>query len=157
EGPKASAVSCNAEWIQYNERSWGLYDLGYTASAEYTTSQGLPNGACWSTVRPEIYNDPHTGPLTTLCDSIPPALGPRETLTAWYPGTGPCYTTWDTYSGTTRFYRTQESAEPSCSLNTEACIPIWSTYDSLSASYVSAHPTPTEGDTASPLRPSSCP
>lgn len=157
EGPKAAAVSCNAEWIQYNVRSRSLWGLGATSSTMTTTSYGFSDGACWSKVRPEIFNDPHTGPLTTLCDGIPRALGPRETVTAWYPGTGPCITTWDTFTGLSSIYRQPESSAPSCSLNTPECAPIWSTYSSLDSEYSSAHRTPTEGDTASPIRPSKCP
>lgn len=149
-------VTCNAKWIQYNERSWNLWSLGPTSTATLTDSYAESQGACRTSTFPESYSDTHTGQVTTLCDGIPRALGPRESVTEYFPGTGPCSTTFMTYTDVTEYYR-EPKPSPTCSLNTKVCIPVWSTYSALSSSYSSAHPTPTDGDTASPIRPSSCP
>ncbi|PWY72941.1 hypothetical protein BO70DRAFT_399018 [Aspergillus heteromorphus CBS 117.55] len=91
-GPQASAVSCNAAWMEY---------------VEHIT------GACKTHVRREDWNDPHpNGPITTLCDGIPRALGPVGMITTWLPGTGPCLTSTKTYTYTFPIYREPSPALP---------------------------------------------
>ncbi|PKY04280.1 hypothetical protein P168DRAFT_304585 [Aspergillus campestris IBT 28561] len=155
-GPSASAVLCNAEWVEYDGRASGLSSLGATSTSTIYEPYPTSTGACNTKVWGEGWHDTHTGPVTTLCDTIPRALGPRETLTSFWPGTGPCSTFQMTESTTKPVYRSPDPA-PSCSLNTRDCIAIWSTYSSLSSAYRSAVPTPPPGDTNSPIRPTSCP
>ncbi|KAJ5408928.1 hypothetical protein N7509_002811 [Penicillium cosmopolitanum] len=155
-GPKASAVSCNAEWVEYAGRSEGLRSLGPTATSISLGSYGTSEGACRTFVSPEAWSDTHTGPLTTLCDGIPRALGPRETATQYYPGTGPCITGYTTYTNTETLYR-EPSPVPDCALETSDCIPIWQTYSSLSSSWEDSIITSMPGDTNSPIRPADCP
>ncbi|KAB8249501.1 hypothetical protein BDV35DRAFT_136939 [Aspergillus flavus] len=155
-GPEASAVSCNAEWVEFDGRATGLESLGATSTSTiystYTTSTGACNTQIWG----EGWDDPHTGPVTTLCDGIPRALGPREYSTTYWPGTGPCSSFIATETTTTLVYRSP-SPTPSCSLNTEECIPIWQTYTSLRDAYYASITTATPGDTNSPIAPGSCP
>ncbi|PGG96738.1 hypothetical protein AJ79_09466 [Helicocarpus griseus UAMH5409] len=155
-GPGASAVTCNALWIEYSERSRGLIRLGPTLISESVGSYGKSDGACRSSATPEKWSDIHSGPLTTLCDGIPRALGPRETATRYFPGTGPCVTSLVAYTVTDRFYHSAEPT-PTCTLDTEDCIPIRRTYYSLSSSYRDAHTTTPAGDTEHPLLPWDCP
>ncbi|KAJ5973385.1 hypothetical protein N7481_010595 [Penicillium waksmanii] len=68
-GPEASAVSCNAEWVEYAGRSEGLWSLGPTATSISLGSYATSEGACRTYVSPEAWSDTHTGPLTTLCDA----------------------------------------------------------------------------------------
>ncbi|RJE23614.1 hypothetical protein PHISCL_04070 [Aspergillus sclerotialis] len=156
KGPKASVVTCNAEWIEYRGRDIALIDFGPTSTSTYIGSYAVSEGACRTSTDLESYSDTHTGPVTTLCDGIPRALGPRETVTKYFPGTGPCVSSMSTFTNFDDVYR-EPTYTPTCSLNTKVCIPVWSTYESLSSKYTSAHPDPPEGDTASPIRPWSCP
>lgn len=95
--------------------------------------------------------------MTTLCDGIPRALGPRETVTAYYPGDGPCIEGYRTYTYTDTFYREPPSSPPDCTLQTSECIPIYSTYSSSRGSWWDDPSTSTPGDTNSPIRPWACP
>ncbi|KAF7118413.1 hypothetical protein CNMCM5793_007930 [Aspergillus hiratsukae] len=155
-GPGASAVICNAQWVEYNGRADGLASLGATSTSTSYWITPTSAGACNTEVWPEGPGDPHTGPITTLCDGITRALGPREYLTSYWPGTGPCSTSTVTESDTTLLYRSP-SPSPSCELNTQDCIPIWQTYSSRLASYYSSVTTEIPGDTNSPIRPTQCP
>ncbi|KAE8383085.1 hypothetical protein BDV26DRAFT_303987 [Aspergillus bertholletiae] len=155
-GPGASAVSCNAEWVEYNERVSGLESLGATSTATVYSSYLTSAGACHTNIWGEGWSDPHAGPVTTLCDGIPRALGPRESFTSYWPGTGPCSSFMATETTTTLVYRSP-APSPSCELNTQDCIPIWQTYTSLSKAYTSSVTTSIPGDTNSPIRPESCP
>ncbi|KAE8396327.1 hypothetical protein BDV23DRAFT_143853 [Aspergillus alliaceus] len=155
-GPGASDVICAAKWIQYRGRSLGLLGLGPTATSTVTTLSTTSTGACWSRVGPEIYSDTHTGPLTTLCDGYPRALGPRETATEYYPGTGPCSTSSYPRNHTTTLY-IEPSASPTCRPQSEGCISAWQTYRSLSSEYHASITSPIPGDTRSPLPPNDCP
>ncbi|RDW72742.1 uncharacterized protein DSM5745_07914 [Aspergillus mulundensis] len=155
-GPDASAVSCNAAWIEYARRSTELHSLGPTTTSPYYGSYTTSEGACRTSVTAEDWSDTHTGPLTTLCDGAPRALGPRETVTAYYPGTGPCSTWVKTNTYTSTLYR-DPGATPDCTLEVSECIPIWSTYSELSSSYQDSIITSVPGDTNSPIRPWDCP
>ncbi|THC95547.1 hypothetical protein EYZ11_004972 [Aspergillus tanneri] len=156
DGPEASAVSCNAAWAEYGERSHGLWSLGPTATTTSTGFYPTSEGACRTSTSLEEWSDTHTGPVTTLCDGHPRGLGPRETATGYYPGTGPCITSTKTYSNVESVYRLP-SPSPTCSLHTTDCAGIWETYLRRSSEYDSAHPTRSSGDTASPIRPTHCP
>ncbi|RHZ44344.1 uncharacterized protein CDV56_102534 [Aspergillus thermomutatus] len=154
-GPEASVVTCNAKWVEYFGRSTGLRSLGPTGTSISYIPYPTSAGACRTSSSLEEYSDTHTGPVTTLCDGIPRALGPRETVTSYYPGTGPCSSYTTTFSNTVDLYR--EPPAPDCTLNTQECIPIWSTYRELSSSYYDSITTVTLGDTNSPIPPVSCP
>ncbi|KAL4893650.1 hypothetical protein BDV59DRAFT_176884 [Aspergillus ambiguus] len=156
EGPEASVVSCNAAWIEHDARATELHSLGPTSTFLYYESVLTSQGACETSVFPEGWDDIHTGPVTTLCDGIPRALGPRESITRYYPGTGPCTYSSKTYTRTSTLYYEPDD-EPSCSLNTQECIPIWSTYKSLSSSYRASITATIPGDTNSPIEPEACP
>lgn len=149
-------VSCNAAWVEYLGRSSGLRSLGPTATTTSLGSYATSEGACRTSVSAERWSNSHAGPLTTLCDDIPRALGPRETVTAYYPGTGPCVTGYTTYTNTDTLYR-EPSPVPDCPLETSECIPIWETYSSRSNSYWDSIVTSIPGDTNSPIRPGECP
>lgn len=155
KGPKAHVVTCNAKWVEYYGRSTGLRSLGPTGTSISYEPYPTSEGACRTSSSLENYSDTHTGPVTTLCDGIPRALGPRETVTSYYPGTGPCVSSTTTFSYTVELYR--EPKEPKCKLNEEKCIPIWSTYRELSSEYYHTVTTVTPGDTKSPIPPYSCP
>ncbi|KAL4933027.1 uncharacterized protein BDV17DRAFT_145450 [Aspergillus undulatus] len=154
-GPSASAVTCNAEWIEWAMRSTGLWSLGATAISTSLGSYATSEGACRTSVSPEAWSDTHTGPLTTLCDGKPRALGPRETVTRYYPGTGDCITGQSTFTRTTSMYR-EPGPSPDCTLNTEVCATIWSTFRELSSSYRDSVSTTIPGDTNSPISPWDC-
>lgn len=156
DGPEASAVSCNAEWVEYNERATGLESLGATSTSTFYSSYVTSSGACTTVIRGENALDTHTGPVTTLCDGVTRALGPRESVTNYQPGTGPCSTFTVTETSTTEVFRSP-TPTPECSLNTQDCIPIWQTYTSLSSAYIASVTTQVPGDTKSPIRPRSCP
>ncbi|KAE8147172.1 hypothetical protein BDV25DRAFT_169266 [Aspergillus avenaceus] len=155
-GPEASAVSCNAEWVEYDGRATGLASLGVTSTSTYYETYTTSAGACNTYIWGEGWNDPHTGPVTTLCDDIPRALGPRESSTSYWPGTGPCSSYEMTETLTTVVYRSP-SPTPSCELNRQDCIPIWKTYSELRSAWSATATTTTPGDTNSPIRPRSCP
>ncbi|KAL4747523.1 hypothetical protein BDW72DRAFT_11955 [Aspergillus terricola var. indicus] len=155
-GPSASAVSCNAAWIEYARRSTELRSLGPTATSPSLATYMTSEGACRTSVEPEAWSNTHSGPLTTLCDGIPRALGPREMATEYYPGTGPCVSSYETDTYTQTFYR-EPSVTPDCTLETSDCITIWQTYSSLSSSWRDSVVTSTPGDTNSPIRPYDCP
>ncbi|KAL4805633.1 hypothetical protein BDV18DRAFT_139572 [Aspergillus unguis] len=155
-GPQASAVSCAAAWVEYSGRSTGLTSLGGTSTSTSLGSYITSEGACRTSVSLERWSNTHSGPLTTLCDDIPRALGPRETVTQYYPGDGPCVEGYSTYSSVETFYR-EPSETPDCTLQTSECIPIWSSYSSLRSSWWDAVPTSTPGDTDSPIAPRACP
>ncbi|PLB53611.1 hypothetical protein P170DRAFT_469099 [Aspergillus steynii IBT 23096] len=156
DGPEASVVSCNAEWIEYEARSTELWSLGPTATTTSFGSYPSSSGACRTSFSDERWSDTHTGPLTTLCDGAPRALGPRETATGYYPGTGPCSSFDVTYSERSSLYRSP-SPMPTCTLEIEDCVGIWETYSSRSSAWRSSISTSTYGDTAKPIRPWSCP
>ncbi|KAJ5856352.1 uncharacterized protein N7529_010296 [Penicillium soppii] len=155
-GPKASAVSCNAEWVEYQGRASGLESLGATSTSTLFSPYVTSTGACRSEIRGEELHDIHTGPVTTLCDGVTRALGPRESITHYWPGTGPCSSFTATETSTTLVYRSP-SPTPGCELNTQDCIPIWETYTSLRDAYQSSVTTQIPGDINSPIRPESCP
>ncbi|KAL2819268.1 hypothetical protein BDW59DRAFT_181689 [Aspergillus cavernicola] len=155
-GPQASAVSCNAAWVEYAGRSTGLRSLGSTATTTSLGSYATSEGACRTSVSLEDWSNTHAGPLTTLCDDAPRALGPRETVTAYYPGTGPCVTGYSTFTNTETLYR-EPTPVPDCTLQTSECIAIWSTWSTLSSSWRDSIVTSTPGDTNSPIRPGDCP
>ncbi|KAE8394951.1 hypothetical protein BDV23DRAFT_145946 [Aspergillus alliaceus] len=155
-GPGASDVVCAAKWMQYNTRSIKLISLGATATSTMTTFSTTSTGACRSSIRPEVYSDTHTGPVTTLCDGYPRALGPREIITWYYPGIGPCSTFSLPHNHTTTLY-VEPSASPTCTPQLEGCIGIWQTFSSLSREYHASITSPLPGDTRSPLRPNNCP
>ncbi|KAB8075204.1 hypothetical protein BDV29DRAFT_172435 [Aspergillus leporis] len=155
-GPKASAVSCNAKWVDYDGRASGLESLGATSTSTYYIPYTTSSGACNTQVWGEGWDDPHTGPVTTLCDGVTRALGPRESLTSYWPGTGPCNTYVVTETTTTPVYRSP-SPTPECELNTQHCIPIWQTYSNLLTAYSNSITTEIPGDTNSPIEPGSCP
>ncbi|KAL4891047.1 hypothetical protein BDV59DRAFT_209217 [Aspergillus ambiguus] len=159
-GPKASAVSCNAEWVEYHGRATGLRSLGVTATSTYTTTYEARTGVCYTQTETENYFATHTGPVTTLCDGIPRALGPLESSIVYGPDpTGECGTSTGTATRSTWVYRSP-SPTPSCQLNTADCIAIWSTYSSLSSSYSSyteSASITTSGDIHSPIKPDGCP
>ncbi|EAU30088.1 conserved hypothetical protein [Aspergillus terreus NIH2624] len=155
-GPKASAVSCNAAWVQFDERARGLESLGATSTSTSFPSYITSTGACNTNIRGEGLHDTHTGPVTTLCDGVPRALGPRESITEFWPGTGPCSSFMVTETSTTLVYRSP-SPTPKCKLNTRDCIPVWQTYNSLQQAYYSSITTEIPGDTKSPIRPGRCP
>ncbi|KAL4879935.1 hypothetical protein BJY04DRAFT_192691 [Aspergillus karnatakaensis] len=156
DGPQASAVSCNAAWVEWSGRSTELRSLGSTATSESTGSYATSTGACRTSVTPEAWSNTHSGPLTTLCDGIPRALGSREIATAYYPGDGPCSEGFRTFTNTETLYR-NPSDQPQCTLQTSECIPIWSTWSSLSSSWRDSIITSAPGDTNSPIRPWECP
>ncbi|KKK20447.1 hypothetical protein ARAM_002903 [Aspergillus rambellii] len=155
-GPKASAVWCDAAFVEYAGRSSGLRSLGPTAIITSLESFTTSEGACRTSISPEGWSNTHSGPLTTLCDGVGRALGPRETATAYYPGNGPCVTGYSTYTVQSSLYRAP-SPVPSCTLQTGDCIPIWETYSSLSSAYFSSVTTVPPGDTNSPIAPWDCP
>ncbi|KAE8381693.1 hypothetical protein BDV26DRAFT_254866 [Aspergillus bertholletiae] len=155
-GPGASDVICAAQWMQYNARSSGLSQLGPTKTTTVTVYTPTSTGACRTSIHPEGYSDAHTGPMTTLCDGHARALGPRETATAYYPGTGPCSTFSLSAVEPTTLYR-EPSASPTCRAELEGCIGVWQTYSSLSSAYAASVTSPIPGDTRSPLRPQNCP
>ncbi|KAE8349881.1 hypothetical protein BDV28DRAFT_52453 [Aspergillus coremiiformis] len=155
-GPGATDVICAAQWMQYYVRSTGLSQLGATATSTVTTSSPTSTGACRTSTYAEGYVDVHTGPVTTLCDGYPRALGPRETAKRYYPGTGPCNTFSQTETITTTLYR-MPSALPDCKPQLEGCIGVWQTYSSLSSEYEASITAPIPGDIKSPLRPLNCP
>ncbi|KAL4868393.1 hypothetical protein BDV12DRAFT_102958 [Aspergillus spectabilis] len=155
-GPGASAVLCNAAWVEWSGRSSGLRSLGSTGTSESVGSYATSEGACRTSISPEAWSDTHAGPLTTLCDGVPRALGSREIVTRYYPATGPCVTGYTTYTNTDTLYR-EPSDVPECALQTSECIPIWQTYSSLSSSWRDSIITSTPGDTNSPIRPGDCP
>ena len=130
--------------------------LGVTGTTTSFGSYATSEGACRTSVSLEKWSDTHTGPLTTLCDDIPRAVGPREIVTKYYPGTGPCVTGYTTYSNVEELYR-EPSQTPHCTLQTSECIPIWSTWSTLSSSWRSSIVTSSYGDTNSPIRPLDCP
>ncbi|KAL3443283.1 hypothetical protein BJX65DRAFT_200021 [Aspergillus insuetus] len=156
-GPKASAVTCNAEWVEWAGRSGELWSLGPTSTTTSLGSYATSEGACRTSVSLEAWSDTHTGSLTTLCDGAPRALGPRETVTRYYPGDGECVTGYRTFTETDTFYREPPSPSPTCPLETSDCVTIWQTYSSLSSEWRSANPTTTPGDTNSPIPPYDCP
>lgn len=156
DGPGAAAVTCNAEWIEYNGRASGLWSLGATSTSTIYSSYLTSSGACTTELRGEDLHDTHTGPVTTLCDGATRALGPRESITQYWPGTGPCSSFMLTETTTTLVYRSP-SPTPSCTLNTQECIPIWETYSSLSSAFHSPYTTEVWGDINNPIRPESCP
>ncbi|KAL5365520.1 hypothetical protein BJX96DRAFT_181742 [Aspergillus floccosus] len=156
DGPQASIVSCNAAWVEHDARAVELHSLGPTSTALYYEPGITSEGACETSTFAEGWDDPHTGPVTTLCDGVPRALGPLESITRYYPGTGPCSTITTTYTGTNTFYYEPDSV-PSCSLNTQECIPIWKSYESLWTSWYQTRTTSTPGDTNSPIPPYACP
>ncbi|KAF9894416.1 hypothetical protein FE257_007919 [Aspergillus nanangensis] len=152
-GAEASAVSCNAEWIQHDGRASELQSLGSLSTTTYETSYAASSGLCYTDTFTESWNDAYSGPATTLCDGIPRALQPLQTSTSYWPDTtGPCVTFFGTDTMTTEVYRSP-SPTPDCSLSTEDCIPIWSTYSSLHSDYTGSTP----GDTNSPIAPEHCP
>ncbi|KAL3466966.1 hypothetical protein BJX64DRAFT_274291 [Aspergillus heterothallicus] len=155
-GPSASAVSCNAEWVEWAGRSSGLWSLGATSYSTSLGSYATSEGACRTSVSLEQWSDTHTGSLTTLCDGAPRAVGPRETVTRYYPGDGDCVTGYQTFTETSTFYR-EPSPSPTCPLETSDCVTIWQTYSSLSSEWRSANPTTTPGDTKQPIPPYDCP
>ncbi|KAF7617111.1 hypothetical protein F9C07_6714 [Aspergillus flavus] len=155
-GPGASDVICAAQWMQYDERSRGLSSLGPTKTTTVTLYTPTSTGACRTSIHPEQYSDTHTGPVTTLCDGVARALGPRETATEYYPGTGPCSTFSESRIATTTVNR-EPSASPTCRAELEGCIGVWQTYSSLSSEYAASITSPIPGDTRSPLRPAHCP
>ncbi|KAL2871698.1 uncharacterized protein BJX67DRAFT_369777 [Aspergillus lucknowensis] len=155
-GPSASIVSCNAAWVEWSGRSSELRSLGATATSTSLGSYATSEGACRTSVSLERYSDTHTGALTTLCDGVPRALGPRETVTQYYPGPGQCVTGYSTYTNTETLYR-EPTPIPECTLQTSECIPIWQTYSSLSSSWRDSIITSTPGDTNSPIAPYDCP
>ncbi|KNG90541.1 hypothetical protein ANOM_001508 [Aspergillus nomiae NRRL 13137] len=104
-GPEASAVSCNAEWVEYDGRASGLESLGATSTSTIYSTYVTSTGACNTQIWGEGWDDPHAGPVTTLCDGIPRALGPREYSTTYWPGTGPCSSFIATETTTTLVYR----------------------------------------------------
>ncbi|KAI9372203.1 hypothetical protein BJX61DRAFT_542902 [Aspergillus egyptiacus] len=154
-GPKATAVSCNAAWIEHAGRSTGLRSLGPTAVTTSLGSYATSEGACRTSISLEKWSNTHTGPLTTLCDGAPRALGTREIVTAYYPGTGPCETSYRTYTNVDTLYR-EPSPVPECTLQNSDCIAIWSTYYESSSSWRSSIITSVPGDTNSPIRPWDC-
>ncbi|KAJ5348242.1 uncharacterized protein N7506_001495 [Penicillium brevicompactum] len=156
DGPEASVVSCNAEWVEYNERATGLGYLGVTSTSTSYSPYFTSTGACSTEVRLEGRLDPHTGPVTTLCDGVTRALGPRETVTDYWPGTGPCVSSELTWTEVLQLTRTPSSI-PSCTLNVQDCIPIWQTYSSLSSAYQASVTSTISGDINSPIEPSACP
>lgn len=143
-GPKAHVVTCNAKWVEYYGWSTGLRLLGPTATSISYEPYPTSEGACRTSSSLENYSDTHTGPVTTHCDGIPRALG-----------TGPCSSSTATFLYTVELHR--EPKAPKCSLNTQKCILIWSTYSELSSSYFHTVTTVTPGDTNSPIPPYSCP
>lgn len=155
-GPGASAVSCNAEWVEYKKRVNNLMAMGATSTSTITETYPSSTGACTKQVWPEGPGDPHTGPVTTACDGIPRALGPLEYLTSYWPGTGPCSTAMLSSTWMTPIYRSP-SPSPTCHLNARDCIPIWQTYHSRFAAYAESVTTEIPGDTNSPIRPVNCP
>lgn len=155
-GPGASAVSCNAQWVEYIGRASGLVSMGATSTSTITETYPSSTGACNTEVWPEGPGDPHTGPVTTLCDGIARALGPLEYSTSYWPGTGPCSTAILTSTDTTPVYRSP-SPSPDCQLNSQDCIPIWETYTSRYYSYLDSMTTEIPGDTNRPIRPTACP
>ncbi|EAW11687.1 uncharacterized protein ACLA_093860 [Aspergillus clavatus NRRL 1] len=154
-GPDAAAVTCNAKWVEYIGRSTELQSLGPTATTTSYDYYPSSDGACRTSTFLEGWDDHHTGPVTTLCDGTPRALGPRETVTSYYPGTGPCSTLTATYTNIVSLYREPEA--PDCTLNTQECIPIWQTYSSRSSQYYNSITTVSTADTNSPIDPWSCP
>ncbi|KAE8154104.1 hypothetical protein BDV25DRAFT_126782 [Aspergillus avenaceus] len=155
-GPDASYVTCAAQYMQYDERSFALHSLGPTGTTTITTHSPTSTGACTTSTYPEKWSDAHTGPVTTLCDGHARALGPREIATRYRPGTGPCSTFSTPYTTTKTLYR-EPSASPTCTLDLEGCKPIWETYSSRSSEYEASITSPIPGDTNSPLRPLNCP
>ncbi|RAL15176.1 uncharacterized protein BO97DRAFT_468672 [Aspergillus homomorphus CBS 101889] len=157
-GPDASVVSCNAAWIEWSRRSTELRSLGPTATIESTGSYATSTGACRTSVTQEAWSNSHNGPLTTLCDGIPRALGPLETATEYYPDSnGLCSEGYKIYTETETLYRNPPDPTPACTLQTSECIPIWSTYSSLESSYDNSVTTSAPGDTRSPIPPYDCP
>ncbi|OGM46636.1 hypothetical protein ABOM_004708 [Aspergillus bombycis] len=154
-GPGASDVICAAQWMQYDKRSSGLSSLGPTKTTTTTLYTPTSTGACRTSIHPEEYSDVHTGPVTTLCDGVVRALGPRETATKYYPGTGPCSTFSLPSSTVTPVYR-EPSASPTCRPELAGCIGVWQTYSSLSSEYKASVTSSIPGDTRSPLRPVHC-
>ncbi|KAE8391663.1 hypothetical protein BDV23DRAFT_193047 [Aspergillus alliaceus] len=155
-GPGASDVICAAQWIQYAARSDGLSGLGATATSTVTELIPTSTGACTTRTHLEGYDDTHIGPVTTLCDGYPRALGPRETATSYYPGVGPCHTLSLPQTITTTLYR-EPSASPTCSPQFEGCLGVWQTYRSLSSEYEASVTSYIPGDTNSPIAPNNCP
>ncbi|RAH42843.1 uncharacterized protein BO95DRAFT_475575 [Aspergillus brunneoviolaceus CBS 621.78] len=157
-GPDAAVVTCNAAWIEWASRSLELRSLGPTATIESTGSYATSAGACRTSVTPEAWSNTHTGPLTTLCDGIPRAVGPRETATEYFPdASSPCSEGYQTFTETETLYRNPPDPTPDCTLQTSECIPIWSTYSELEASYYETITAAPPGDTNSPIPPYSCP
>lgn len=137
-GPTDSpGVDCAAQWIQYDGRSGGLESLGPTATSTLTELIPTSTGACTASSHLESYYDTHTGPVTTLCDGHARALGPRETVTDYYPGTGACSTFYIPTTITTTLYNVP-SASPTCQLDREGCKGVWETYKSRSRAYKSS-------------------
>ncbi|BAE64781.1 unnamed protein product [Aspergillus oryzae RIB40] len=156
-GPTDSpGVDCAAQWIQYDGRSGGLESLGPTATSTLTELIPTSTGACTTSSHLESYYDTHTGPVTTLCDGHARALGPRETVTDYYPGTGACSTFYIPTTITTTLYNVP-SASPTCQLDREGCKGVWETYKSRSRAYKSSISVSIPGDTNSPLIPGRCP
>ncbi|KAF7596789.1 hypothetical protein BBP40_012388 [Aspergillus hancockii] len=155
-GPGSSDVICAAQWMQYDFRSNMLSGLGPTATSTVTQLAPTSTGACTTRTHLEYYWDTHTGPVTTLCDGFPRALGPRETATSYLPGTGPCSTFSASETITTTLYR-EASASPTCTPQYEGCIGVWETYRSLSSEYEATVTSYIPGDTKSPLAPNQCP
>ncbi|KAL5341406.1 hypothetical protein BJX70DRAFT_358690 [Aspergillus crustosus] len=155
-GPDAPAVLCNAAWVEWAGRSTALRSLGATATTSSFGSYATSEGACRTSVSLEEWSNTHAGPLTTLCDGVPRALGPREIVTRYFPGTGECVTGSTTYTIMDTLYR-EPTGLPECALETSECIPIWETYSSDSSSWRDSIITSTPGDTNSPIRPIDCP
>ncbi|KAE8161915.1 hypothetical protein BDV40DRAFT_266294 [Aspergillus tamarii] len=149
-------VSCAAQWMQYDARSNELESLGPTATSTLTELIPTSTGACTTSSHLERSYDTHTGPVTTLCDGHPRALGPRETVTDYSPGTGPCSTFYVPTTMTTTLYHLP-SASPTCELHLEGCKAVWETYKSRSLAYGSSISVSIPGDTNSPLAPNRCP
>ncbi|KAE8389534.1 hypothetical protein BDV23DRAFT_156978 [Aspergillus alliaceus] len=149
-------VDCAAQWMQYDARSSGLESLGPTATSTLTELIPTSTGACRTSSHLERSDDIHTGPVTTLCDGHARALGPPETVTDYYPGTGPCSTFYLPTTITTTLYNSP-SGSPTCHLHREGCKAVWETYKSRSLAYKSSISVSVPGDTNSPLVPGRCP
>ena len=136
-GPMASEATCNAKWAEVTARSSSLL-FTYTESQKFTTTKPASTGRCYTQTRPERMGDPHTGPVTKLCDGITRALSGRETVTDWLPqSTGSCWSGLSTWTNTEyKWFSLRETAD--CKLSGNYCQNITETYQSRLTAWSSA-------------------
>ena len=134
-GPEAAAVTCNALQMEFTERFYALISRGPTGTTINTHIITSREGACETYTSGERWTDKHIGPITTLCDGVARAQGPRESITYYSPGTRACSELLITSTVSSPLYSSYSGTQPTCTVAASDCTNIFRTYSSRSSEY----------------------